>query len=100
MKKNNVIDLSVAALCVALGILIPSVFHLFGQAGAVFCPMHIPVIVCGIVCGWEVRRALRAHRASPLLSHHRYAAHLPHGGFNDAGAVRLRRFGRTPLQAL
>ena len=37
----------------ALGILIPSVFHLFGQAGAVFCPMHIPVIVCGMVCGWK-----------------------------------------------
>lgn len=53
MKKNNIIDLSVAALCVALGILIPSVFHLFGQAGAVFCPMHIPVIVCGMVCGWK-----------------------------------------------
>lgn len=53
MKKNNVIDLAAAALCVALGILIPSVFHLFGQAGATFCPMHIPVIICGMVCGWK-----------------------------------------------
>lgn len=53
MKKSGIIDLAVAALCVSLGILIPSVFHLFGQVGSVFCPMHIPVIVCGMVCGWK-----------------------------------------------
>lgn len=42
-----------AALCVAMGLLLPSVFHLFGGAGPAFLPMHIPVLLCGLLCGWQ-----------------------------------------------
>jgi len=41
-------DLVLAGLFIALGILIPMVFHFFGQAaGQMFLPMHIPVLLAG-----------------------------------------------------
>ena len=39
------------ALLVALGILIPMVFHQFGIGGKVFLPMHFPVIIGGLLFG-------------------------------------------------
>lgn len=45
--------LTSAALCVALGVLLPQVFHAIPNFGAVFSPMHLPVLVCGLICGWK-----------------------------------------------
>lgn len=54
MKSHKKIrQLVTAALCVAMGLLLPSVFHLFGGAGPAFLPMHIPVLLCGLLCGWQ-----------------------------------------------
>ena len=41
------------AMCLALSILLPQVFHLIGmsQAGSVFLPMHIPVFIGGMLLG-------------------------------------------------
>ena len=41
-----------AALFVALCIVLPIAFHSIPNAGSVFLPMHIPVLMCGLVCGW------------------------------------------------
>lgn len=43
--------LTYAGMFLALAVLIPMVFHLTGVAGAIFLPMHIPVILCGFICG-------------------------------------------------
>ncbi len=43
--------LTFAGLFLALAVLIPMVFHLTGIAGPIFLPMHIPVILCGFICG-------------------------------------------------
>ncbi|BDF59363.1 membrane protein [Christensenellaceae bacterium] len=52
--KNETKKLVAAALCLAAGMLLPMVFHAFGAAaGQVFLPMHIPVLVCGLICGWK-----------------------------------------------
>ena len=40
------------ALCIALGVLLPMAFHVIPNAGSIFLPMHIPVLVCGLFCGW------------------------------------------------
>lgn len=42
-----------AAMFLALGLLVPQAFHFTGvtNAGVVFLPMHIPVILCGFVLG-------------------------------------------------
>ena len=65
-------DLVSAALCVALGLIVPQVFHLIPFVGAVpnlggvFLPMHIPVLLCGFLCGWKYGAACGA--IVPLLS--------------------------------
>lgn len=41
-----------AALCVALCVVLPMAFHAIPDGGSIFLPMHIPVLICGLVCGW------------------------------------------------
>lgn len=41
----------VAAVCAALGIVLPMAFHALPGAGNVWLPMHIPVMICGLVAG-------------------------------------------------
>lgn len=52
MKKTMTMNLTGTALCMALGLVLPVLFHLFG-AGPVFLPMHIPVLLCGLLFGWQ-----------------------------------------------
>lgn len=40
------------AVCAALCLVLPMAFHSVPNAGTVFLPMHIPVFLCGLVCGW------------------------------------------------
>lgn len=56
-KKANAVQTTVlCGLFVALGVLTPQIFHLFGAAaGQTFLPMHIPVLIAGLcvspLCG-------------------------------------------------
>lgn len=40
-----------ASLFLAIGIVIPYIFHTTGLPGQVFLPMHIPVLLCGLILG-------------------------------------------------
>lgn len=40
-----------AAMMVAVGILLPMVFHAIPNAGTIFAPMHLPVFCAGLICG-------------------------------------------------
>lgn len=53
MKKINTMRLIYAAICIALGILLPQVNKLIPVAniGAILSPMHIPVLLSGFLCG-------------------------------------------------
>lgn len=53
MKRNQIKTLVMAAVCIALGILLPQVFMRNQQLGTIFLPMHLPVLLCGILCGWH-----------------------------------------------
>ncbi|HHU31920.1 MAG: ECF transporter S component [Zhaonellaceae bacterium] len=44
-------DLAEGAIFLALGLLIPYIFHATGIPGQVFLPMHIPVLLCGFMVG-------------------------------------------------
>lgn len=44
-------DLVIAGLILSIGIILPSIFHLTGVNGAVFLPMHIPVLMSGFILG-------------------------------------------------
>ena len=66
-SKFNTKQLVLAALCVALGVVLPVAFHSIPNAGSVLLPMHIPVLLCGFVCGWPW--GLAVGFIAPLLRH-------------------------------
>lgn len=49
---NSIKRMTLAAVCVALCVVLPIAFHAIPDAGSVFLPMHIPVLICGMICGW------------------------------------------------
>lgn len=60
MSENNAISkmsinirkLIYAGVLIALGLLLPQVFHVFGQgAGMIFLPIHIPILLAGAILG-------------------------------------------------
>lgn len=51
--KINIKNLVIASVLTAIGIMLPSVFHMFSISGMIFLPMHFPVLLCGLVCGWR-----------------------------------------------
>lgn len=54
------------ALFIAMGIVLPIAFHLFPNGGRTFLPMHIPVLLCGLVAG--PLSGLACGILTPLLS--------------------------------
>lgn len=54
------------AICAALCVVLPVVFHAFPNGGSVFSPMHIPALLCGLICG--ARYGLLCGLLGPLLS--------------------------------
>lgn len=41
----------ISSVCVALCYVLPLIFHALAM-GSMLSPMHIPVFLCGLVCGW------------------------------------------------
>lgn len=63
---SNVKRAIVTAVCVALCVVLPMAFHAIPNAGTIYTPMHIPVLICGLVCGWPFGLACGA--IGPVLS--------------------------------
>ncbi len=66
MNLSSIKRLTLTALCVALCVVVPMAFHVIPNAGAVMLPMHIPVLLCGLVCGWQY--GLLCGIVGPLVS--------------------------------
>lgn len=50
--NENVMKMVYGGVLIALGILLPQAFHVFGQeAGKMFLPMHLPVFMAGFLLG-------------------------------------------------
>lgn len=56
----------ITAVCIALCVVLPMAFHAIQNAGSILSPMHIPVFLCGLICGWHF--GLLCGLAGPLLS--------------------------------
>lgn len=54
------------AMFIALGVTLPLAFHFFGGVGSVFLPMHIPVLMAGLLLG--VKSGLAAGILTPIIS--------------------------------
>ena len=78
----------ITAVCIALCVVLPMAFHSIQNAGAIFCPMHIPVLLCGLLVGWPY--GLLCGLAGPLLSS--LLTGMPAMGYlalHDGGAWRV-----------
>ena len=51
-------QLTVSALLFALGLVLPFLTGQVPQIGNMLLPMHIPVLLCGLICGWQYGAAV------------------------------------------
>lgn len=55
MSSNNtkfsVRGTVLTALFVAIGLVLPKIFHMVPNFGSIFLPMHLPVLLCGLTVG-------------------------------------------------
>lgn len=49
--KKYIWEMVSAAMCIALGVVLPLAFHSIPNAASILLPMHIPVLLCGLLCG-------------------------------------------------
>ena len=52
MNSLKVRKITYAALYLTLALLLPLVTGQIPEIGAMLCPMHIPALLCGFMCGW------------------------------------------------
>ena len=52
MNSLQVRRLTYAALCLALAMVLPFLTGQIPEIGSMLSPMHIPVLLCGFLCGW------------------------------------------------
>lgn len=64
---NKTKQLVLTALFVALGVVLPQAFHAIPNAGSIFLPMHIPVLIAGFATGPVY--GLICGILTPVLSH-------------------------------
>ena len=50
--KTKTQRLVLASLFLALAYVMPYLTGQIPEIGAMLCPMHIPVLLCGFICGW------------------------------------------------
>ena len=50
-KRNDIVKLTLSAMFLALAFALPFLTGQIQQIGAMLCPMHIPVLLCGFFCG-------------------------------------------------
>jgi len=53
MRKNNsIFKMVLAAMFLAMAYVLPFFTGQIPEIGSMLCPMHIPVLLCGFICGW------------------------------------------------
>lgn len=54
MRNTKLRNILFTALCIAIGLILSQVVKMIpiSYPGAVLLPMHIPVLICGFLCGW------------------------------------------------
>ena len=52
-RKKLLVNLALSALFLALGFVLPFLTGQIPQIGSMLLPMHIPVLLCGLIVGWQ-----------------------------------------------
>ncbi len=53
MKNKAIKNLTLTAMFLAIGLVLPFFTGQIQQIGNMLLPMHIPVFLCALVCGWQ-----------------------------------------------
>ena len=51
--KNYIWNLVLSAMFMAIGLVLPFFTGQIPQIGRMLLPMHLPVLLCGLICGWQ-----------------------------------------------
>ena len=51
-EHRKTLKMVISALFLALAYVLPFLTGQIPEIGAMLCPMHIPVLLCGFICGW------------------------------------------------
>lgn len=51
-KHNSLLKMILSALFLALAYVMPFLTGQIPEIGSMLCPLHIPVLLCGFICGW------------------------------------------------
>ena len=51
-NRNKILKMVFAAIFLALSYVLPFLTGQIPEIGSMLCPMHIPVLLCGFICGW------------------------------------------------
>lgn len=52
MKRPTIQNITLSAMFLAIGMLLPFLTGQIQQIGNKLLPMHLPVMLCGLICGW------------------------------------------------
>ncbi|MCR2048835.1 ECF transporter S component [Acetatifactor muris] len=74
-KNGSVFNLTLAAMFLATGLLLPFLTGQIPQFGNMLLPMHIPVLLCGLICGWQYGLAVGA--VLPILRYFLFGMPVP-----------------------
>ncbi len=53
LRNSKVQKLTLSAMFLAIGYVLPFVTGQIREIGNMLLPMHIPVLLCGLLCGWQ-----------------------------------------------
>lgn len=53
IKSNKLLKPVLSALFLAISYVMPFLTGQIPEIGAMLCPLHIPVLLCGFLCGWS-----------------------------------------------
>ena len=83
MKQKNLLNpnvksLALSAMFLAVGLVLPFLTGQIPQVGNMLLPMHLPVLLCGLICGWQYGGAVGF--VMPLLRYALFGAPpMPNG---------------------
>ncbi len=53
MRENHIKNIGQAAMFIAIGLVLPFFTGQVPRIGNMLLPMHLPVFICGLLCGWK-----------------------------------------------
>ena len=87
--KNNVKKITTAAMCIAIGVVLPMAIHFIPNGGSILLPMHVPILICGMICGWKY--GMTAGILTPIISSS--LTGMPPAGYLPVMIIELAVYG-------